>query len=143
MFMRKKNIFKLSFGEYVAPEKLENSLKVLPEIEDVFITGDATRDNIVGVVCIEPNAAKEIADRLGLSGTYEEQSQDPKFIKEVGTMLKNQHAKEKHQKYEYLNTFYINPQLFTEVEGLTTSTFKLKRNIANEYFKSQIDQMYS
>merc|ERR1712185_379935 len=85
---RKKNIFKLSFGEYVAPEKLENALKILPEVEDVFITGDATRDYIVGVVCLEPNAGKEIATRLGLSGTYEQQTQNPEFIKEVGNMIK-------------------------------------------------------
>merc|ERR1712226_530137 len=116
----------------VAPEKLENSLKILPEIEDVFITGDATRDHIVGVVCIEPSAAKEMATKLGLSGSYEDQCQNPAFIKEVGNLIKGQHVKEKHMKYEYLNHFYVSHQLFVEVDGLTTSTFKLKRNIANE-----------
>jgi len=64
-------------------------------------------------------------------------------MKEVASVIKAQHIKERHMKHEMLNTFYISPLLFVEVEGMTTTTFKLKRSEAEKYYKSQIDQMYA
>ena len=48
---RKKNIFKLSQGEFVAPEKLENIFENGSRfIEQVFVHGSIWRDNVVGLV---------------------------------------------------------------------------------------------
>lgn len=38
---RKKNLFKLSQGEYIAPEKLENAYAEIDIIKQVFIYGDS------------------------------------------------------------------------------------------------------
>ncbi len=38
---RKKNIFKLQQGEYLAPEKIENVYKRASGIDDIFIHGDS------------------------------------------------------------------------------------------------------
>lgn len=51
---RKKNIFKLSQGEYIAPEKLENAYKrVSNNIEDLFIFGDSYKNCIVAVLYVK------------------------------------------------------------------------------------------
>lgn len=40
---RKKNLFKLSQGEYISPEKLENVFNKSQFISQIFVTGESTR----------------------------------------------------------------------------------------------------
>jgi len=46
----KKNIFKLSQGEYIAPEKLENAFNEIDIIKQIFIYGDSLQSNIVAII---------------------------------------------------------------------------------------------
>jgi len=47
---RKKNIFKLSQGEYVAPEKIENCYLKVRGINEVFIYGDSLQSTLVSII---------------------------------------------------------------------------------------------
>jgi long-chain acyl-CoA synthetase len=47
---RKKNIFKLSQGEYIAPEKLEQAYIKSSYIGQVFIYGDSLHDILVAII---------------------------------------------------------------------------------------------
>ena len=47
---RSKNIFKLSQGEYSAPEKLENIFVLSPFIEQSFVYGDSLKNCVVAIV---------------------------------------------------------------------------------------------
>ena len=64
---RKKHIFKLSQGEYVAPEKLENIYKSAdPLIANVYIYGNSNNDYIVGAINIELGQLKNFAKKMGV-----------------------------------------------------------------------------
>lgn len=48
---RKKNIFKLSQGEYIAPEKLEKAYKNSTHyISDMMVYGDSLKSCVIGIV---------------------------------------------------------------------------------------------
>jgi long-chain acyl-CoA synthetase len=47
---RKKHLFKLSQGEYIAPEKIENVYVKSKYVAQVFIYGDSMKNSIVGIV---------------------------------------------------------------------------------------------
>lgn len=54
LFDRRKNLFKLAQGEYVAPEKIENALVSCPGVMEVWSYGDPSRSYMVGVVVPDP-----------------------------------------------------------------------------------------
>lgn len=54
---RVKNIFKLSQGEYIAPEKLENIYCQSIYISQIFVYGDSFKSSLVAIVVVDPNEA--------------------------------------------------------------------------------------
>ena len=61
---RRKNMFKLSQGEYIAPEKLEETYKQIKGIEDIFVYGDSLKSCLVGVINVDLKLLNEIAKEL-------------------------------------------------------------------------------
>ena len=47
---RKKNIFKLSQGEYVIPDKVEQIISQSPYISQIFVYGDSLQSTIVAII---------------------------------------------------------------------------------------------
>ncbi len=69
---RKKNMFKLQHGEYVAPEKVENVLGNCKWILQVFVYGDSYQTYLVSVVVPKKEEVMAWAKEKGLSASFEE-----------------------------------------------------------------------
>eukprot|EP00350_Pseudokeronopsis_sp_OXSARD2_P011564 CAMPEP_0170541160 /NCGR_PEP_ID=MMETSP0211-20121228/968_1 /TAXON_ID=311385 /ORGANISM="Pseudokeronopsis sp., Strain OXSARD2" /LENGTH=295 /DNA_ID=CAMNT_0010843787 /DNA_START=868 /DNA_END=1755 /DNA_ORIENTATION=- len=59
IFDRAKNIFKLSQGEYIAPEKLENIYTQCSGIGQMWVYGDSFQSFLVGIIVPNPDFVKE------------------------------------------------------------------------------------
>jgi long-chain acyl-CoA synthetase len=63
---RAKNIFKLSQGEYIAPEKLENVYIQHPMAAQVWVHGDSHQDHIIAFIVLEELAIKKLCEEKGV-----------------------------------------------------------------------------
>jgi long-chain acyl-CoA synthetase len=151
---RSKNIFKLSQGEYITPEKLENIFSLSPYIANSFIYGDSLRSCTVAIFVPETDKVKQWAQENGKcqnlmhnlgknTGDLEAAAKDPVFKKLVMDDLLRLATENKLSGLEKPKDFDFSFEPFSIENNIITPTLKLKRNIAREVFKSQIDAMYS
>ncbi|DAZ93918.1 TPA: hypothetical protein N0F65_010120 [Lagenidium giganteum] len=142
---RKKNIFKLSQGEYVAPEKIENVYQQSPFVQQVFVYGESLQSYLVGVVVPDPDAVKNWQQETGMSGmSLSKLCADSAELKEA--IAKDMLEKAKANKlfgFEMVKKLHLHADVFSVEKGLVTPTFKLKRPQLQKHFQSQIDAMYA
>ncbi|KAJ0050149.1 hypothetical protein NL108_013167 [Boleophthalmus pectinirostris] len=141
---RKKHIFKLAQGEYIAPEKIENIYVRSDALAQVFVHGDSLQSCLVAVVVPDPDFLRNWTKRtLGLEGTY----LDLCSKKEVkAAILEDMLRLGKEgglKSFEQVKLIHIHTELFSIENGLLTPTMKAKRNELRQCFRDQIDQLYT
>ncbi|KAG8375103.1 hypothetical protein BUALT_Bualt10G0065500 [Buddleja alternifolia] len=139
---RKKNIFKLSQGEYVAVENLENIYGLVTDIESIWIYGNSFESSLVAIINPSQRAVEQWAEQNGISGDFNSLCENPKvkeyFIGELARI-----AKEKKLKgFEYVRAVHLDPVPFDIERDLITPTFKKKRPQLLKHYQSVIDNMY-
>mmetsp|Transcript_24119 Transcript_24119/g.32340 ORF Transcript_24119/g.32340 Transcript_24119/m.32340 type:complete len:123 (+) Transcript_24119:1536-1904(+) len=77
---RSKNIFKLSQGEYIAPEKIEQVLTLSAMIAQCFVYGNSLKNACVAIVVPEQSWVEEWAAKEGLDASnFAELCTNPKL----------------------------------------------------------------
>lgn len=141
---RKKNIFKLSQGEYVAPEKIENVYAQAKLVSQIFVFGYSTESFLVGIVVPEMHAARTRLLRNEASTQTDEQvCEDERLRKAIMEELSSIGKIGGLRGFECVKDVMLTPHPFSLENDLLTPTFKLKRFTAQKVFKEQIDQMYA
>ncbi|KAK7921815.1 hypothetical protein WMY93_008717 [Mugilogobius chulae] len=139
---RKKHIFKLAQGEYIAPEKIENVYVRSDALAQVFVHGDSLQACLVAVVVPDPDFLCNWSKRtLGLNGSYLDLC-SRKEIKEAILEDMVRLGKEGGLKsFEQVKAIHVHTEQFTIENGLLTPTMKAKRNELRQHFRDQIDQL--
>ena len=139
---RKKNIFKLAQGEYVAPEKLENMFIKIPIVAQIFVHGDSLEAYVVAVVVPDEANLKKWAEAEGHPWDFRDLCGTEELKKHIQSEIEKSAKEEGLLGFEIPRGIYIHNEPFTPESDILTPTFKLKRNIAAKIFRNQIDQMY-
>lgn len=139
---RKKNIFKLAQGEYIAPEKIENIYIRSRPVLQVFVHGESLRSSLVAVVVPDADVLPSFAAKLGVKGSFEELCQN-QAIKEAILQDMQKLGKESGLKsFEQVKSIYLHSQPFSIENGLLTPTLKAKRAELSKHFQTQINSLY-
>ncbi|KAG8363819.1 hypothetical protein BUALT_Bualt19G0061900 [Buddleja alternifolia] len=141
---RKKNIFKLAQGEYIAPEKIENVYAKCKFVAQCFVYGDSLNSCLVAVVCVEPDTFKDWAASEGIQ--YEDLGalcSDPRARTAVLAEMDAIGKEAQLRGFEFAKAVTLVLEPFTVENGLLTPTFKVKRPQAQAYFAREISNMYA
>ncbi|KAF9204225.1 hypothetical protein BGZ49_005567 [Haplosporangium sp. Z 27] len=140
---RVKNIFKLSQGEYIAPEKIESILSKHPLVAQVFVYGNSLQSTLVGVIVPDAETLLPWANKNGLSGkTFEDLCSTTLVHKTLLNELSDFGRDFDLKGFEILKNIYVTPEQFTIDNDLLTPTFKLKRHAAKEKYGAVLEQLY-
>lgn len=138
---RKKNIFKLAQGEYIAPEKIENIYVTSKYATEAFVYGDSLKATLVGIIVPNRDHVMELAKSLGLKGAFEEVCKEKKIVDAVlADLIKTGKDAGLHS-FEQVKTIGLEPVSFI-LTGLCTPSLKLKRSDAKKHFQAVIDKLY-
>ncbi|KAI9458025.1 acetyl-CoA synthetase-like protein [Russula earlei] len=145
---RVKNIMKLSQGEYVALEKIENIYSRIPAVMQVFVHGDSLKSYLVGVIVPDPVAFAAFASRI-LKRTVDaadtqamnEFCGDPRI---VDSLLKELNAVTANglKGFEQLKRIHLSLDPFSVAENTLTPTLKMRRRDAYNKYKTALDALY-
>lgn len=141
---RKKNIFKLAQGEYIAPEKVESVYAKCRFVSQCFIYGDSLNSCLVAVVSVDPDVLKDWAASEGIK--YENLGQLCNDRRTRAAVLAEMDAVGREAQlrgFEFAKAVTLVLEPFTMENGLLTPTFKIKRPQAKAYFAKAIADMYA
>uniref|UniRef100_A0A3P9BHY0 Arachidonate--CoA ligase n=1 Tax=Maylandia zebra TaxID=106582 RepID=A0A3P9BHY0_9CICH len=140
---RKKNIFKLAQGEYIAPEKIENVYVRSAPVAQVFVHGDSLQSCLVAIVVPDPEVLPGFAKNLGFHGSIEELCKIPEVKRAIISDLTKLGKEAGLKSFEQVKDVHLHPEQFTIENGLLTPTLKAKRAELKNLFQFQIDQLYA
>lgn len=139
---RKKNIFKLAQGEYIAVETLEQTYINCSMIAQIFIYGDSFKSCLLAVVVPDEAMLLEWARKNGHDGDYAVLCDVPAVRDAVQKEMNEMAAEAKLKGFERVKGIVVHSEPFTVENNLMTPTFKIKRHAANKVFKSKLDKLY-
>jgi long-chain acyl-CoA synthetase len=138
---RKKDLLKTSGGKFIAPQPIENKLKLDPLVAQAAVVGDSRK---FFAVVIAPNfpmledwaQANDIPhrDRLELIAHPDVRTLYASIVNKVNAEL---------AQFERLKRFILVPDEFSVESGELTPSLKLKRRVVVHKYAAEIEHLYS
>lgn len=139
---RKKDIIITAAGKNIAPQRIENIMKLEKHIAHMMAVGDKKKF-ITALIAIEKEAFLDDLELLGLSPdcSIEEIAKSPKVVELIQNEVNN--GNNQLARFETIKKFSIIPVELSVDSGHLTPSLKLKKKILLEEFKDVINNFYS
>lgn len=138
---RKKDLIKTSGGKFIAPQPIENAIKLNAFVGTAAILGDKRK---FPAVIVSPNFSllEDWARTKNISFTSRaELIADPQVQALYDQIVEG--INENLARFEKLKRVLIVADEFTAADGALTPTLKLRRRIIEERYRKQIDELYA
>jgi len=136
---RKKDLIITAGGKNIAPSAIEGTIATSKYINQVMVIGDR-RKYLTALITLDPDNTKAYAEANGIAfNDFNELLTNDKIVK----LIENEVAEKNKNfaKFESIKKIAIVPEFSVE-NNMMTPTFKVKKNVAMEKYKDQIERMY-
>ena len=135
---RKKSMFKLSTGKYVAPQNVENVISNSGFIDQIVVVGFQRKFCSALIVPTYDNVLKRLKrDGYSPDKPYSKDEKIRKLIQKVVDKANKQLSP-----WETVKKFVLLEEPLSIDSGELTPTMKVKRSVVQENYKEEIDFMY-
>ncbi|CAF1016694.1 unnamed protein product [Rotaria magnacalcarata] len=136
---RKKNMYKLSQGEYVAPEKIEDAYSRSQFVSQVFVYGDSYKNFPVAIVVLNDDFIKRWITKDDKNAQY---NTEAKLKEHVLNDMLREGKKRGLMSFEQVKAIELIKEPFTIENGLLTPTFKSRRFAVEKKYKDFFIKLY-
>jgi long-chain acyl-CoA synthetase len=137
---RKKDLIITAGGKNIAPQEIENKIKVHSLISQVVAIGDR-RPFMTALITLDEEKAPLWAKEQGIEGDIAAIANHERTIKEIESAINE--VNKGLAKVEQIKKFRILERDFLQEENEITPTMKVKRKTINEVYADAIEDMYS
>ena len=142
---RVKNIFKLSQGEYIAPDKIANFISLSKYINQIFIYGETLKSYLVAIVVPEKKECVNFLQKNNKDATNEniESFYNDQYLKtEILNDMDKIGRKYDLKGFEIPKKIYLSKEDFTIENNMMTPTMKLKYNEIKKKYINELEELY-
>ncbi|MFC2169300.1 AMP-dependent synthetase/ligase [Acidobacteriota bacterium] len=137
---RKKDLIITSGGKNIAPQRVEKLMQTSRYIGQAVVYGEKKK-YLTGLVTLDKDQVEEWATKHGIQfNNWEELCKNQRVID-----LINNEVQEKNKylsSYETLKKALILPNEFSVESGELTASFKIKRKVVTENYRTRLDSLY-
>ncbi|GIX87467.1 hypothetical protein CDAR_30822 [Caerostris darwini] len=139
---RKKHIFKLAQGEYIAPEKIENIYLSSQYVSQIFVHGESLQSCLVAIIVPDKEVLVSWCKEKGVQGTWEQICRNKSVKELILNDITHLGKKAGLKSFEQVKDIYVHSEMFSVDNGLLTPTLKTKRPDCKKCFIDIIESMY-
>ncbi|EFN58840.1 hypothetical protein CHLNCDRAFT_29855 [Chlorella variabilis] len=139
---RKKNLFKLSQGEYIAVEKIEGVLEDSELVGQVWVHGSHYESCLVAVVVPARRRLEAWAREQGIEGAYCDLCRDSQVRRMLQHELEAVGRKGGLKAFELPKAIHVEEEPFSVANDLLTPTFELRRQQLLKRYSGVVDGLY-
>ncbi|MFH4974862.1 hypothetical protein AB6A40_001571 [Gnathostoma spinigerum] len=142
---RVKNIFKLSQGEYIAPEKVENFYAGSKLVSQVFVYGESLKTCLIAIVVPdEEELPRVVEEKLHLKNIPFKDLCSNSLVRKMVMEDMIEVGKESGLfPFEQVKDIFLSDEPFSTENQLLTPTMKNRRGLLKKRYEKELQEMYA
>ncbi|PAV73637.1 hypothetical protein WR25_00610 [Diploscapter pachys] len=139
---RTSNIFKLSQGEFVSPEKIEQIYNRSRYVAQCYVHGNPLKSCIVAVIVVDEEAICKLGQQLNILQSVEHLCEEEAIRRAVIADLAKIGREHGLLGYEIAKEIKLTTTHFTVENGQLTPSLKNRRQAICRDYKEDLDELY-